>query len=324
MNSCNGIVDGNIIDANWASWGGGGLVGTHGRVSNNMIAGNEAVFFGGGLNSCYNKIYNNTIVANYAPCGGGLGWCLNTTVMIVNCVIWNNSAQTGDQLYQCDTPTYSCIEGWSGGGEGNTAGDPLFVGDPYDGWTWTHDASYDSGTFQSILTDITAEPYWEPGQLAGMFINPDISQPLQFFIVENTDTTVTVWGDAEGIDGVRDSYEIYDYHPQSGSPCIDAGDTTVDSGQNDLDGNPRYLSLWDGKIKAIDVNPDQSITLRWKLIDMIDIGAYEYQHNNLFTVIRRPALGSGSWESVFTGRAATWTDTGSIGVKKMFYQVFTQ
>jgi hypothetical protein len=34
----------------------------------------------------------------------------------MNCIIWEN---TPDQLYNCAMPTYSLIQGWSEGGEGN-------------------------------------------------------------------------------------------------------------------------------------------------------------------------------------------------------------
>jgi hypothetical protein len=43
---------------------------------------------------------------------------------IINCIIWGNSAPVGAQLDACSTPSYSCIQGWSGGGQGNISDDP--------------------------------------------------------------------------------------------------------------------------------------------------------------------------------------------------------
>ncbi|MFC1601927.1 choice-of-anchor Q domain-containing protein, partial [Candidatus Sumerlaeota bacterium] len=57
--------------------------------------------------------------------GGGLDYCRAT---IQNNTIWANEAGTeGHQLARCSTPTFSCIQDWTGGGEGNISADPLFV-----------------------------------------------------------------------------------------------------------------------------------------------------------------------------------------------------
>ena len=207
----------------------------------------------------------------------------------------------------------------------------MFVGNPYDAWTWTHDAVYDSETFQSTLTDITAAVYWEPGQMTGKFLNPDTTQPLQFYIVDNTDTTITVWGDVSEIAQARDYYEIYDYHLLQGSPCIDSGDSTIDAGDYDLDGNSRYVdaldtATWDGTIKSIIKDDDSSITIQWIISDEhpIDMGAYEYQTTHTvdtYTVQSTENLTSGTWQNIFTGNVGTWADTNTAGVKKRFYRV---
>jgi hypothetical protein len=107
--------------------GGGGLYYCNGTIQNNTITGNSAALDGGGLFKCDGTIRNNTITGNSAPYGGGLDDCKG---VIRNCIIWGNSALSGPQLWNSSTPTYSCIQGWTEGGIGNIASDPLFVNAP--------------------------------------------------------------------------------------------------------------------------------------------------------------------------------------------------
>ncbi len=121
---CDGTIQNNMISDNSAGTYGGGLCMCSGTIQNNVISGNSANY-SGGLAYCGGIIQNNTITDNSAGTrGGGLGEC---TGMIQNCIIWGNTAPTGPQLHETSTPTYSCIQEWSGGGEGNIATDPAFV-----------------------------------------------------------------------------------------------------------------------------------------------------------------------------------------------------
>jgi hypothetical protein len=114
----------NIIAGNTAWSQGGGLYGCAGTIANNTIVGNSG-WYGGGLYDCQGAILNNTISGNEGrPYGGGLSNCGGT---IKNCIIWGNSATSGPQLYQSALPTYSCIQDWEGGGEGNMSVHPHFV-----------------------------------------------------------------------------------------------------------------------------------------------------------------------------------------------------
>jgi len=148
--SCNGTIQNNVVSENSAELYGGGLAYCNGTIQNNLIAGNLSEQYGGGLaycsdgtiqsslisgNSaglhagglyyCRSTIENNTICSNSAGgFGGGLSECEGP---IVNCIIWANSAIGHAQLYECALPTYSCIEGWTRGGEGNISSDPQFV-----------------------------------------------------------------------------------------------------------------------------------------------------------------------------------------------------
>lgn len=146
---CDGIIRENTVCANWARYA-GGLEDCDGAIQNNAIARNQAQGIydydakivvggdGGGLCRCDGRIDNNTVVGNRAAgawdprydqvrggYAGGLEWC---RAIIRNCIIWGNTASvSGPQLYYSSDATYSCVEGWTGGGEGNTSDPPGFV-----------------------------------------------------------------------------------------------------------------------------------------------------------------------------------------------------
>ncbi len=129
LSDCDGTIQNNTISGNSAGDFGGGLIGCDGTIQNNIISGNSAVD-GGGLNNCRGTIQNNTIYGNSASWdGGGLRWCEGT---IRNCIIWQNIAPSGPQLDDdCSTPSYSCIQDWTGG-TGNISSNPELA-DPANG-----------------------------------------------------------------------------------------------------------------------------------------------------------------------------------------------
>jgi len=131
---CGGLVQNNKITQNSGPIMGGGLCGCHGKIRGNVITGNSADR-GGGVFACQAIIENNTIVGNNArggefmgypvpAAGGGLGGCQG---IIRNCVIWGNTGLDGPQLYDSSEPTFSCIQDWTRGGQGNIADHPRFV-----------------------------------------------------------------------------------------------------------------------------------------------------------------------------------------------------
>jgi len=150
--NCNGAVYDNVIKDNSATEAGGGLyecageiydngfsgntaanggamANCGGLITNNIAAHNTASGMGGALYSCSGSIHNNTIYANSAGQGGGLADCAQAA--IVNCIIWSNSAtiegmQIFDSAEPYSSPTYCCIENWTGG-LGNISRDPLFA-----------------------------------------------------------------------------------------------------------------------------------------------------------------------------------------------------
>jgi len=166
---CDGTIQNNTITDNEATDGGGGLSMCDGTIRNNIIAGNSA-HHGGGLETCRGMIQNNTICDNSAEySAGGLDYCRG---IIVNCIVWGNRGF--GQLSDSSEASYSCIEGWTAGGEGNIADNPLFVDpDGPDGDIKTYaDNDYhlrpdspcvDAGTHKMVTppnTDVDGE--WRP------------------------------------------------------------------------------------------------------------------------------------------------------------------
>jgi len=120
---CDGLITNNLIDYNNGFYAGGGLYDCDGTVANNIIT-NNIGFTGGGAQECNGIIQNNIIYGNGATAGAGLSLCNGT---ISNCIIWGNVADIDSQIYLSSSPTYSCIEDWTEGGDGNISSDPLFV-----------------------------------------------------------------------------------------------------------------------------------------------------------------------------------------------------
>lgn len=103
---------------------GAGIGDCDGLIENNIIVENYAPHYGGGIWGCDGIIRNNTIVKNTSSGGGGIS---NSNAVIVNNIVWNNSATTNPQINQSSEPSFSCISAWSGGGTGNITSNPLFV-----------------------------------------------------------------------------------------------------------------------------------------------------------------------------------------------------
>ncbi len=121
----------NVITANSSDYDGGGLAYCDGAIHNNVVFGNSAGDEGGGLFDCDGIVENNTIYDNSAVReGGGLDACGGP---IRNCIVWENSASNrGPQIWESSALTYSCIQNWREGGEGNISSYPHFV-DPEGG-----------------------------------------------------------------------------------------------------------------------------------------------------------------------------------------------
>ncbi len=126
----NNIIAGNISQGN----GGGIALFSCGAavVEYNLIYGNVAYYYGGGMASwttSYPIIRNNSVSRNSAYRGGDLYSGPNSTQLLINNVFWEDSADTGNEIYiHSGTPDFSyCdIEDTLWLGEGNISCDPQF------------------------------------------------------------------------------------------------------------------------------------------------------------------------------------------------------
>ena len=122
---CSSTIQNNTINGNSAQGDGGGLAFCNGIIQNDLVTANSAQSRGGGLHWCEATLRNNTITRNSAKAyGGGMSDCHGA---MGNSIVWGNSAPTAPQIYNSAPPTYSCIQDWTEGGEGNIGLDPRFV-----------------------------------------------------------------------------------------------------------------------------------------------------------------------------------------------------
>ena len=264
-----------IITGNESRGGDGGGIRVNSATAtlhNCIFSGNSAYYDGGAIRSAADwlTLNNGILVGNDAVHGGGIaGACFTArgcavvdnhggiydaagSDAIENAILWGNGAS---QVTGNPRVAYSCVEGGLGG-TGNISDDPQFVGGT--SGTWTANATYDSASGQTTLTD--ASGGWVEDELAGKFLNPNVTQPLYAFIVHNTSDTITVWADFSSQGTLASTYQIRDYHLTGASPCIDAGDPAFTPAPCETDMDDEYR-LWNG-----DSQP-------WPIVDM---GVDEY------------------------------------------------
>jgi len=123
-----GPMRSNYICGNDGGRDGGGIdgYGASRVIENCLIADNVTCHSGGGIANCSGAIRNCTIVGNetYRYEGSGIANCNGA---IRNCIVWGNDETEGAQIAGSSTPSYSCLENWTGSGVGNTTADPLFA-----------------------------------------------------------------------------------------------------------------------------------------------------------------------------------------------------
>jgi len=131
-NSSSPVIKSNIIRENTAIGIGSGIFcdsNSSPEITNNMIVGNTADSFGGGIYCEFNsspEITNNTIAENGASIGGGGLYCSQSTPVVTNTILWDNSAPLDPEIFGTPTVTYCDVQGgWAG--TGNIDADPLFV-----------------------------------------------------------------------------------------------------------------------------------------------------------------------------------------------------
>jgi len=151
------------VSENHAEDGGGiNCYGASGTIENCILSNNEAWDGrGGGVSfEGYSVspliIIHSTITGNYASVkGGGIYYDRDETLLITNCIVWENSAPAYPDIFGVPTVTYSDVTGgWPG--IGNIDANPSFVS------PWDHHLSPDSpcinaGTATCVHEDIDGQ-----------------------------------------------------------------------------------------------------------------------------------------------------------------------
>jgi Right handed beta helix region len=243
------------------------------RIQNTIFAGNQYVgidnyggvpeisncVFGGHSNAIKNHsssphIVNSTFHGNSGFTGAGVDNLSGSSPEITNCIFWNS----GDQEItasssQKPTVTFSNIYGGYEG-EGNINESPRFYSSAVWSSTRWSDIQYDAERYQTVLTDTAKQ--WTPDQLKNKFITNDFDW---YVIAENTETSVTVWGDALVDFHVDSGYRVVDLYLLPSSPCVDTANDDM-APESDHDGNQRIDVPWVGEEG-----------------NSADMGAFEYQ-----------------------------------------------
>jgi len=253
-----------LISGNSAAASGGGVF--RGTLTGCVISGNTSVTSGGGV--LQSTLNNCTLAGNSSYAGGGASGSTLT-----GCTLTNNSATTtayGSEAYgggaDSSTLDHCALAGNSadedgGGANGSTLNNCLITG---------NSATFGGGVVSSTLNNCTVAGNFGAGRFSGeggggadySTLNNCIvyynTLPAQPDYNDNTFTACCLTPDFGGIGDITNEPAFVnlaggDFHLQSNSPCINAGNNSYVPGSTDLDGNSRIVA------------------------GTVDIGAYEYQ-----------------------------------------------
>ena len=222
-----------------------------------------------------------TLTNGFAGTGGGLG-CSSIGAYVTNCVIVGNVATngggaSGGTLYNC-LLTRNSVSAAQYGVAGGAYGSVLY------NCTVSENQAYQFGgvysrvaAYNSIIYNNTAQVY--PNFWDGMFLYYCCASPMPTNGVGNITNAPFFVNEVTG-----------DFHLQSGSLCVDAGNTAFVTNTTDLDGNPRISG------------------------GSVDMGAYEFRSSGPPLITLQPVS-----QTVAVGADVTFT-VGATGSSPLFWQ----
>ncbi|MCE5228087.1 right-handed parallel beta-helix repeat-containing protein [bacterium] len=251
-----GAISNCVISGNVAANGGGIYSDGQYSLTNDLIAGNHATTTGGGVYTCqsYLTIQFCTVDGNTAPTGGAFYYAYTANPssfgIVLNCIFSNNGnsaiyAIGGNKprlsfsLFHNNWPAdYSYLATPSSGDPIQMIGpgqiDPGYGSNDRDGnpsynlsgcasGIWSAGPVFDSASSTTLLTCAGAN--LEPNAIAGKVINPNVSSLTapQCYVMANTQTTITVAGDARAFVNNGDAWQVVNYSLSGDSAAIDWG-----------------------------------------------------------------------------------------------------
>ena len=285
------------FDSNEVTFAGGGMLNvvSSTTLTGCTFTGNSARYYGGGISNRPSSptLTGCTLSGNSAYEGGGMHNEAWSSPTLTNCILSGNSATYGGGMSNVESSSPTLTNCTFGGNEASSAGGGMFnvyeSSPALTGCTFSgNSARYSGGGMfnggsSPTLTNCT---FWgneassrgggiDNEQSSPVLINcilwadtPDeISRPTAFPEV-NSSPVVTYSVVQGGFPGRRniDADPLFvdpangDYHLQSGSPCIDAGDNTApDLPDYDFEGDDRILDGDANGESVVDMGVDEFI-----------------------------------------------------------------
>ena len=225
-------------------------------IENSYIVDNHSEGSGGGI-SASDLLVQNCLIYGNSPSGyvGDAG-------AVINCIIWNNSYQI--HTYEL-VPSYSCIQDWTGGGEGNISEDPRLL-------------LMSDGTYR-LTSD---SPCIDAGKRIDDLTTDYQGQPRGF------DGTPEPRGDGSDYDIGADEYTALKMLTPNGGERFKEDEPLTIHWQSEVDssGTAVFLELWRGGLKVADLgdswNPAGDEVTTRSLVGIPPGGVYRVRATSLW------------------------------------------
>lgn len=294
-NDANAMIYNCAFTGNYgSSWGGAmeNWSDSDADIANCTFVGNRASS-GGGLDNfggADSDIFNSLFYGNEAFNGGAIYEYGGSDSDYTNTIMWGNNAQNGDEIHVSTSDSSaelinSCVQGGidltgvidSGG---NITANPQFVDLVGMGY-WTDSPSFDPQTGMTALTVEGAQ--WTENEFQGMYITPDTNDLIEgyktYYILSNTQNTITIGGDPRSFVQEGAFFEIRDFRLTTGSPCRGAGNegALLPSDEGDLDGDTNTNEQVPYDITSLRRLHQRAPSINSRISGTIDMGPWEMQ-----------------------------------------------